>query len=84
MTWNFDIYEDTNSKVRYFSDTMNELYVKNCPLKTKYLSEKRLCKPWLTGEILDKIKAKSNFFKLYKRGLISKAVIIYVRIDVRM
>jgi copper chaperone CopZ len=35
---------------------------------------KRLQKPWLTAGILKSIKTKSNYFKLYKLGLVSGEV----------
>lgn len=62
----------TNGKVTYFDNTLNELYRKHCPIKIKYISVKRLHKPWITNEILEQIRLKSCFFKLYRRGLISK------------
>jgi hypothetical protein len=40
-------------------------------LKTKYISEKRLHKPWLSAGILKSIREKSKYFKLAKLGIIS-------------
>ena len=44
------------------------------PLKVKYISDKRLQKPWLSSGILKSIKTKANYFKLYKAGLIGSDV----------
>ena len=57
----------------YFINKLDNIYCKCCPLKIKYLSKKRIDKPWMTGEILALVKEKSTYFKLYKRGLITKA-----------
>ena len=70
--WNLDQFGDLNDKVNYFNSMLNKLYTKHCPLKIKYISEKRLRKPWITSDILEHIRLKSHFFKLYKSGLISK------------
>lgn len=39
-------------------------------MKIKYITEKRLSKPWLTKSILTKVREKSNKYKQYKLGLI--------------
>ena len=49
---------------------INETYFKAFPLKTKYVGTKRFEKPWLTGALLNSIKAKSKYFKQYKLGFI--------------
>ena len=66
--------EDVDTNVKIFTKTLNDAYCKFFPIKTKYLSEKRLSKPWLTTHILQMIKTKSNYYKNYKSGLISKTV----------
>ena len=71
--WNFDIFDDLNGRVRYFSQCLNKIYTKNCPLKIKNVSRRRLSKPWLTDEILDLVRLKYRYFNRYKRGIISKA-----------
>ena len=70
--WSEDNYNNINDKFSYFTDTINYLYRKNCKMKVKYISEKRLSKPWINNDVLSAIRAKSNYFSLYKRGLISK------------
>ena len=46
------------------------MYCEFFPLRTKFISTKRLERPWLTSGILKSIKIKSNYFKLHKTGLI--------------
>ena len=70
--WNLDQFSDLNEKLRCFSDSLNYIYVKNCPLKVKFISRKRLGKPWISNYVMENIKLKSHYFTLYKRGVISK------------
>ena len=41
-------------------------------MKTKIINEKRKNNPWVTPLTLEKIKLKSDYYKLYKSGRISK------------
>ena len=50
---------------------INELYCNFFPLCTKFISKKRMSKPWITPNILSLIKQKSNAFQLYRTGIIS-------------
>lgn len=72
--FNFNQFSNINDKVRYFDNVLNELYKKSCPLKIKYVPQKRLSKPWLTREVLEQVKVKSNYYNLFKRGIISRRV----------
>ena len=56
----------------HFSNILNKIYCDCFPLKTKFLSNKRLEKPWLNSEIKHLIDLKSNYFKNFRLGLISK------------
>ena len=69
--WDFNNHNDINDKFQYFYNTLNKIYTKNFPLKTKQISKNRASKPWLTQAILDSIKTKARNFKLLKLGLIS-------------
>ena len=62
-----------------FIQTINSIYCKSFPLKTKYISVKRLSKPWPTKDLLHLIKQKSLYFKLYKAGIISKTVNYFMK-----
>ena len=46
------------------------IYCKSCPLKIKYVSQKRLDNPWLTSGNLKSIEMKSFYFKQFILGLI--------------
>ena len=73
---NFDwsgvfLERSVNLKWSKFSSTLNFLYTDTFPLLTKYVSRKRLSKPWLTSGILKSIKTKAYYFKLVKSGRFS-------------
>ena len=61
---------DVGDRLLYFVVTFNDLYKDWFPLKTKYLTLKRLSKLWWTSGILMSIKMKSVYFKFFKSGLI--------------
>ena len=63
---------DTNVATENFIDKLNELYRKCFPLKVKYLSKKRIEKPWITDHLMYLIRQKSEYYKYYKLGIISK------------
>jgi exonuclease III len=70
VDWKVELQGDVNEKVVKFNYIVDELYCQCCPLKTKFISSKRLHKPWLTRGILQSIKTKSLYFKLLKLGII--------------
>ena len=41
------------------------------PLMNKYVSPKRFSEPWITPRLLELIKLKSLYIKLYRRGIVS-------------
>ena len=51
---------DLNEQVVKFNDAVNSLYCDVFPLKVKYLSMKRLNKPWLTSGLIKSIKIRSE------------------------
>ena len=57
-----------------FIKIVNDFYCHCFPLKVKFLSRKRLQKPWLSPSLMKLIKQKSNYFKLFKMNIISKSV----------
>ena len=61
----------TNDNFEVFLNIINRLYNKCYPLKTKFISTKRLQNPWITNGILNSIKHKCNLFKMHKLGTIS-------------
>ena len=70
--FNFDDPENVSTDTEKFCETLNTLYCRYFPLKIKYISTKRLSKPWLSSAILNSIKTKAHYFKLCKLGIISK------------
>ena len=56
-----------------FMKELNFHYCKSFPVKTKVLSTNTFSKPWLTKNIRNLIKQKSQYFTLYKQGIISRA-----------
>ena len=59
---------DVNSITTLFINSLWESYNESCPIKYKTLSQSRLSKPWIAGDILDSINNKHRLFKLYKAG----------------
>ena len=71
--WNFIAsIEDVNQQYSAFSNYLNTLYRSCFPLKIKYISGKRSSKPWITDQTMEKIRKKSDYYKMFKNGLISK------------
>ena len=57
---------DVNIDTNMFIKAIDDLYCKSFPLKTKYVSCKRLSKPWLTSSLLKCIKNISNYYKKFE------------------
>ena len=68
--WRLAQYNCAHERVSYFIETINLLYRQHFPMKVKFLSEKRISKPWLTPGILQSIKTKSYYFKMFRLGQI--------------
>ena len=71
LDWSW-LINDVNLDINRFSVVINDLYCRCFPLKIKYVSRKRLEKPWLTNEILNSIKIKSELYKQFKLGLVTE------------
>ena len=54
--------ENVSDYLQRFIDTLNKFYCDNFPLRKKLIGKKRLTKPWLTAQIHDLIKLKSESF----------------------
>ena len=70
--WNSIKGTDVNNYLNSFIQTLNELFCKCFPLKTKLVTQKSFKNPWVTPRIRKLIQLKSDFFKLYKNNIISK------------
>lgn len=62
---------NTNENFNLFYNRVNDCYNKCFPLKTKFVSSKRLHNTWLSTGILNSIKHKCKLFKMYKLGTVS-------------
>ena len=71
VDWDSVILGDVNQDCNTFISILNEIYCQSCPLKTKYVSCERTNKPWITSRLKYLIKKKSEYFNLYKLGVIS-------------
>jgi exonuclease III len=72
--WDFDSCTNINDKIDYLGGVLDDCYNRSFPLRIKYITEKRLNKPWLTRGILNSIRVKSKYFKFYRLGLITKEI----------
>ena len=64
--------EDVDDQFSAFQEFVNSTYCDCFPLKTKHVTTKRKSKPWISVSTMAKIKLKSNYYKLFKNGLISR------------
>ena len=74
VNWNELFSDDLNSAMVKFEEIINKLYCKNFKLKTKFVSTKRLGKPWLSNGIIKSVKEKSRLFKLFKLGNLDRII----------
>ena len=65
-------FDNVNDCFDEFNEHLNDLYCQCFPKKVKTISQKRLSKPWITSEIKLKINQKSQYYKLYRQGFITK------------
>ena len=61
-----------DNKTSFLQSKIDEIFAKCFPLKTKFISEKRAQKPWLSNNLMNGIKTKAKLFKLFKVGIVSK------------
>ena len=48
----FERFEGISDKIKYFYDSLNQIHAGSCPLKIKYISVKRIHKPWINNDIM--------------------------------
>ena len=65
------VLPSTNENFNVFYDIVNECYNKCFPIKTKFITTKRLHNAWLSSGILNSVKHKCKLFKMYKSGIVS-------------
>ena len=71
FNWSTIKNSSINIYVENFVKTINEMYTKHFPLKTKYVSDNQFVKPWITPQISKLIKIKSHYFELLKLGILT-------------
>ena len=65
-----DFLSDVRVVTAKLKSNLDVIYCRCFPMKVKYVSAKRLDKPWITSGILRSIRTKSQYFKLFKLGVI--------------
>ena len=72
INWNELLtHSNTNDNFKLFYNIVYDFYNNCFPIKTKYVSAKRLRNAWLTTGLLNSIKHKCKLFKMYKLGTVS-------------
>ena len=70
----FNLERNVSNLVETFVNELNDIYRKSFPTRTKYISLKRLSKPWLSNELLKCIKEKSRLYKLHKKNMLRREI----------
>ena len=60
--------DDVNQNFKTFEDKCNAIYNEIFPIKTKFISDKRLKTPWISQAVLNSIKRKNILFNYFKIG----------------
>ena len=63
---------DINNNFSIFLTKLQDLYTECFPIKTKFISDKRLQNPWITQNILNSIKTKNDLYKDFKIGIVTE------------
>ena len=71
--WSSISDENVDVYVNNFVNTVNNLYCASFPLKIKYVTEKQFIKPWVTPQIKELIRVKSEYFRLFKLGFVNSS-----------
>lgn len=73
INWNFVDLMDLDDAVENFLSVITTEYCKCFPLKTKIVKKENFEKPWLTSDLKNLVQEKSEYFELYRLGIISKS-----------
>jgi len=63
--------DDVNIKSAEFCDSFYRIYNSCCPVRTKYMTQNRILKPWINSSLIDCIRRKHDLFHNYKMGYVS-------------
>lgn len=69
--WSSIRQSDPDIYLENFLGTLDGIYCRCFPLKTKFVSKTKFQKPWITNEIKTLLSAKSKYFKLLQLNLIT-------------
>lgn len=72
IEWSDIFGNDVNLNFDKFLQIIHEIYNKSFPIRTKYISEKRLNNPWITQAVINSIKTKNNLYKDFKVGIVTE------------
>lgn len=74
INWNdILVFDNIDTNFNLFSEILSDHYDACFPKKCKYLTEKRMNKPWITQTVINSIKTKNNLYKDYKIGAVTEA-----------
>ena len=71
FNWNSIASDDVNVYTDNFTKTIDFFYCKCFPIKVKYISNKQLCTPWISSNLKKLISYKSQYFNLFRMGIVS-------------
>ena len=70
--WGSIASDDIHDYVNSFIRTLNELYCKASPLKTKIIAKRKVLNPWYTPNLDGLVKRKSIYFQMFRMGIVTK------------
>ena len=65
--------DDVNQYTQNFISSVNDIYRKSFPLRTKFVTENFFKNPWYSEEIKSLSKARNKYFSLLQEKLITNA-----------
>ena len=71
FNWNDCKDDDLNQYLIKFTEKLNYFYCHHFPFKIKYVTKKEFSRPWITSRVKKLLEIKSDYFRLYRMGLVS-------------
>ena len=65
-------YNDVENSISQFTNKLDEIYQNCFPVKIKYISHKRYKNKWITQDVKKLINKKSEAYKKYRQGLLTR------------
>ena len=69
--WNSLQTNDVNNYLLQFMNSLNSMYCRSFPIKSKFISKEKSEKPWITSSLKQLINSKSKMFRLFQLNLIT-------------